>query len=156
MKPWLAAITLGAVTGLRSISGVALISRQSPRIPHRRAGDVARTLSRPAIGRMVRSAAAGELIADKLPSIPARVRPGPLLARIALGGVCGWWVGEASRGGRVHLGIVAASAAAVSAHAAYRARRWLTHSRGLPDGVIAVTEDVIALVLGSAAARAPR
>lgn len=156
MRPWLAAVALGAVTGLRSLSGVALVSRHSPAIPRRRAGDVARMLSRPVVGRALRAAAVGELVADKLPAIPARVHPGPLLARVILGGVCGWWVAESHRGDRARSMLLAAAAAAASAHAAYRTRRWLTRTRRVPDPVIAVTEDVLALTLGNAAARAGR
>lgn len=156
MRPWLAAVALGAVTGLRSMSGVALISRHSLALPRRRAGDVARVLSRPVVGRALRSAAVGELVADKLPAIGARVRPGPLLARVVLGGVCGWWVAEARRGHRVPLALLAAGAAAVSAHAGYRTRRWLTSTQGVPDPLVALTEDVLALTLGSSAARAGR
>jgi uncharacterized membrane protein len=33
--------------------------------------------------------ALGELIADKLPMIPKRTAPGPLLARVVTGGLCG-------------------------------------------------------------------
>ena len=43
-------------------------------------------------------AALGELVADKLPMTPARTKPGPLAARIVMGGLCGACVVLAAEG----------------------------------------------------------
>ena len=88
-------------------------------------------------------AAGGELVGDKLPSVPSRTAPGPLALRIAAGGFCGHVLA-----GRPGLAAGAAGAAAGS-FAGRRARGLLTERTGRPDAVFAVAEDALAYGLAA-------
>ncbi len=93
-------------------------------------------------------AALGELVADQLPMTPARTKPGPLAARIVMGGLCGACIVVAA-GGAAWLGAVAGGIGGfVGAFAGYRARMGLVQSLHVPDAAIAVPEDLIAIGLG--------
>jgi uncharacterized membrane protein len=89
--------------------------------------------------------AVGELIADKLPFTPSRLAPGPLGARIVMGGLSAAAlfaaVGRSLLAGAVTGGLGGVAGAFMG----YHARRWLTHSMKLPDLVIALIEDAIAI-----------
>jgi uncharacterized membrane protein len=86
-----------------------------------------------------------ELVADQLPSTPARTKPGGLIPRIVLGGLCGATV--ASAGGQsVALGAVLGAVGGVAgAYAGYEVRTRLVKALGVPDFVIAVLEDAVAI-----------
>ena len=92
--------------------------------------------------------ALGELVADQLPMTPARTKPGPLAARIVMGGLCGACIVVAA-GGAAWLGAVAGGIGGfVGAFAGYRARMGLVQSLHVPDAAIAIPEDLIAIGLG--------
>lgn len=92
--------------------------------------------------------ALGELVADKLPKTPARTAPVGLIARVITGALSGAcvslsglttpWIGAA-------VGVIGALA---GAFAGYNARAALVRVLHVPDFVIAVSEDVIAIALG--------
>jgi uncharacterized membrane protein len=99
----------------------------------------------------VAAAAAGEIVVDKLPSTPSRLRPAPLTARLVLGGVAGALL--ARRYGSVPVlpaltGVVAAGAAS------FAGARWRAFAaeRGFPFPG-AIGEDGAALILAAAAVR---
>ena len=91
--------------------------------------------------------AIAELIADQLPKTPARTTAGPLGARIVMGlltGACFAVAGGAS----LYIGaIVGAIGAVVGAFAGYHARVGLVRRLKVPDFVIAIPEDLIAIGL---------
>ena len=83
--------------------------------------------------------AAAELVADKLPSTPARTAPPGLIARLVTGGFCGMCIA----GG---LGaLLGAAGGLVGTFAGYRARTGLVRGLGVPDFVVAIAEDVLAV-----------
>jgi uncharacterized membrane protein len=96
-------------------------------------------------------AAGGELIADKLPGTPSRVKPAPLTARIVTGAVA---AGFDAR--RRHRGVVgpAVVGAATAAAASYAGAWWRAFAadRGYATPA-ALAEDATAILLASAAAR---
>ena len=131
---WRAAL-LGAATGARSLTPLATQARRG---------------AAPWPGRLITLAAAGELVADKLPGTGSRLGTGQLLGRLALGALGGVVLARRSGAGVLlpALTAVAATGAASLAGAAYReaaARRGL----GFPA---ALAEDGCALVLAEAAA----
>lgn len=92
--------------------------------------------------------AAVELIADKLPNTPARTAPVGLIARILLGGACGL-VLAASTGIRLSFSVLLASIGAlVGAFVGYQSRRIVVSKAHVPDFVVAVAEDMIAIAGG--------
>ena len=86
-----------------------------------------------------------ELVTDQLPSTPARTKPAGLIPRILLGGLCGAAV--ASAGGQsLALGAVLGAVGGVAgAFAGYEVRTRLVKALGVPDFVIAVVEDAVAI-----------
>jgi uncharacterized membrane protein len=91
--------------------------------------------------------AIAEYVADLLPSAPSRTTPGPLIARIVSGGLCGAclcvsagrfaWVGALLGG----LGGV------IGAFGGYQARTGLVRALKVKDRVVAIAEDIVAIVL---------
>ncbi|MEX2531920.1 MAG: hypothetical protein WD960_14220 [Gemmatimonadota bacterium] len=143
---------LGVATGLRSIQGLAWISRTlAGRRPARGAGHLERILSHDLVAGTLALAAVGELAVDKHPSIPARIQPSALLARAAAGAA----VGSVSVGRhRQLLGAVTGAGCAVAgAYAGWFLRRAAGRVTLLPDIAVALAEDALAISLASRLAR---
>jgi uncharacterized membrane protein len=85
--------------------------------------------------------AVSELIADKLPFTPSRLKPGPFAARIVSGAVCGATIyGVVKR--PLNEGAVLGGLGAI-AGAGYHMRRKL--SRNLPELGVALLEEALAI-----------
>lgn len=86
-----------------------------------------------------------ELVADKLPFTPSRTRPGPFIGRILTGS----FSGAALAAGVAHSLVAGAVAGGLGAVAGtlggYRARTGLVRRLGVPDYVVALSEDVVAV-----------
>ncbi|NIP78133.1 MAG: DUF4126 domain-containing protein [Gemmatimonadetes bacterium] len=134
---------LGAVTGLRSMAGLAMTARElsGRRVP-RRAGRLHRWLARDAVAATLGVMAVGELIVDKLPGVPDRVGPGPLGGRTTLGALLG---ALAVDGNRLAGAAVGAAAAVTAAYGGWFLRREFGRATMLPDPFVAVAEDALAL-----------
>jgi uncharacterized membrane protein len=92
--------------------------------------------------------AAVELIGDQLPSTPARTGAMGLSARIVTGALTGACLAVAG-GAPIWVGcVVGAIGGVAGAFAGYRARVGLVSSLRVPDVVIAIPEDAIAIGLG--------
>jgi uncharacterized membrane protein len=89
-----------------------------------------------------------ELIADKLPNTPARTAPLGLIARIVFGCLCGVAVVTSTGGNPLVAAIVSAIGALVGAFGGYNIRKALVFRAHLPDFVVALAEDVIAIAGG--------
>lgn len=76
---------IGAVAGLRSMMGPAMVA-QLLHIP-----------GSPRARNVLTLLAAGELVADKLPFVPNRTSRGPLVARLVSGALCGAAVSSSAR-----------------------------------------------------------
>jgi uncharacterized membrane protein len=86
-----------------------------------------------------------ELVSDKLPKTAARTKPAGLIPRILLGGLCGATV--AAAGGQwLALGAVLGAVGGIAgAFGGYQVRTLLVKALGVPDFVIAVLEDAVAI-----------
>ena len=140
---------LAALSGARSIMGLALLSGQLRKHPSRRLGR-----SRLGFMQSSRTAevlallAAGELIGDKLPGVPDRISSPALIGRALSGALIGATLSawqRQSRGTGVLIGVVSAM---VGAYATYHLRKRLGQSTGFPDPVWAVLEDTFVITLG--------
>ncbi len=142
-------LTLGAVAGMRSMSAPALVSGY---LQQRRlaalAGSPIAWLGSERARTALRLAAAGELVADKLPGTPDRILPLPLLGRATSGAVAGAALSDADGEDWVVGAALGAVAAVISAFGLYHLRRALTHGLGLPDLPVALAEDFVALAGG--------
>jgi uncharacterized membrane protein len=86
-----------------------------------------------------------ELIADKLPSTPSRTKPLGLIARIILGGLSGAGVAVSGAQSIVPGAVLGAVGGIAGAFAGYEVRKRLVKALKVPDFVIALLEDVVAI-----------
>ena len=91
---YLLCILIGGVSGLRSLTGIAIVTIAAQRgWPHlgwlHLGGTGLSFLAKPVAMYIFVVLAIGELIADKLPFVPPRIQAGPLAARFVLGALCG-------------------------------------------------------------------
>jgi uncharacterized membrane protein len=101
-------------------------------------------------------AAAGEIVADKLPVTPSRMERGQLIGRVISGGIAGAVLASARgvRGARLVLPVATAAAGAyLGSWGGYTARKAVGTATGLPDPVVAVGEDLVAVGLAAVAVR---
>jgi uncharacterized membrane protein len=137
---------IGIVTGLRSLTAPAAVS-WAAHLGWLDLGDTPLALvgSTPALV-VLSLLAVAEYVADLLPQTPARITPGPLIFRVLMGGLCGTclcvsanqsWLAGAALGG---IGGV------IGAFVGYQARVGLVKALKVKDALIAIPEDLIAIV----------
>jgi uncharacterized membrane protein len=145
---------LGVVAGLRSQFPAAALAARGLEPPRGPLALLATSGGR----RAAYLAAVGEIVVDKLPITPDRVEIRGLLSRAVSGAVAGAVLGSAAgvRGARLGLPVLAgAGGAYLGSWGGFTARRALGRATGLPDPVVAVAEDLVAIGLAAAAVRAP-
>jgi uncharacterized membrane protein len=133
-------IVLGAVTGMRSMLGLALLVVLG--------GPDLGWLSQVWARIVLVLAAAFEIVNDKLPKTPSRLATVPFIARLVLGGVCGallMWRGHAAIWMGAGLGALSAAGGAVLGN---RVRAYLVRKSGWPDPWFGALEDAVAIALG--------
>src|SRR5829696_2693646 len=96
---WKKIVALGALTGMRSMAGLATLA-----MVHRTAGPV------------MAVAAAGEMIADKTPWVADRIDPLPLGGRALLGAAVGAFIAAEQDQDVILGGVIGAVSAVVAAH----------------------------------------
>jgi uncharacterized membrane protein len=89
-----------------------------------------------------------ELVVDKLPNTPPRTAPVGLIARIVMGGACGLALATSAGISIPLAGVIAAIGAIAGAFTGYHIRRAVVLKTHLPDLVVAIAEDAIAIVGG--------
>lgn len=122
-------VAIGAMTGIRSMSGLALLA-------WRRGGPLT------AIAAVM---ALGEMIADKLPDMGDRTDTLPLAGRVVIGGFAGSYIAGRGRGS-VAGAVLGATSALITAHLATQARRQLD----VPNAAGGLLEDAATLALWGA------
>ena len=123
------AVAVGAITGMRSMAGPALVASRYSGI----------------LKGLVGMMAAGEMVADKTSLVGDRTDPLPLTGRAVMGALVGGVIAHERHGNIVIGAIVGAGAAVIAAHLAYRLRQ------RLPEGTVGgLLED--AIVRGMSAA----
>jgi len=144
----IAAFGLGFVGGLRSMTAPAVVAWAAA-MGWMRLGNspLAFMGSRWAVA-IFTVAALGEFVADLLPIAPARTKPFPLSARIIVGLFTGASVAFAG-GFALWFGMLWGALGAVAgAFGGYRARVGLVRKLRVPDAVIAIPEDILAVSTG--------
>ena len=145
---FLLAIGIGVVAGLRSMTAPAIVSWAATTGWLNLHGSPFAFMGSTVTVVITSLLAAGELIADKLPTIPKRTALAPLLARIVVGGLCGACLCAAARQPLV-IGALSGGAGAVAgAFGGYAVRKNLVSRLKIKDVLVAITEDVIAIGLG--------
>jgi uncharacterized membrane protein len=142
------ALGLGAISGLRSLSGPAFVCGAASHGHLDLDGTVFAFLGSPHISKALILMELGELVGDKLPATPSRTSPPPLLGRAASGALVGAVV-FVSEGRRATIGAALGSTAAIiAAFAGERLRALAVEKTGLPDPVVALAEDATVLLVG--------
>lgn len=149
IQPYVKAAQLGIVAGMRSMMAPALLSRHYAQTqPDRLTGSPLAFISSPRATTLFAVLAGGELIGDKLPKTPNRTTPGPAIGRMGSGALCGAALAQAE-GKLPGLGALAGGLGAlVGTFASYQFRHWLTTEKNLPDTLVALAEDAVAIGAG--------
>lgn len=86
-----------------------------------------------------------ELVTDQLPKTPARTKPAGLVPRIITGGLSGAAVAASGGQGLAFGAVLGALGGIVGAFAGYEVRTRSAKALNVPDFVIAVLEDAVAI-----------
>jgi uncharacterized membrane protein len=143
-------IVIGGVSGLRSLTGIAIVAiAAQQRWPHpgwlHLSGTALGFLAEPVAMYIFVLLAICELVADKLP-VPPRIQPGPLAFRFLTGAFCGSALSVAAGLPWTFRALLAGVCAVAGAYAGYWIRRGIT-SRGVKDLPVALVEDATAILL---------
>jgi uncharacterized membrane protein len=130
------AAVLGAATGMRStVALAALIVRRSDGLPA--------ALRHPAARWIAATADGAELVADKLPGTPSRLDPPGLIGRLIFASLAAVVLARSAHRGPIPSVLTGSVAVLAAAKICHDARAAL--ARRLPDPVVAVAEDALAI-----------
>jgi uncharacterized membrane protein len=141
----LLAFGIGVIAGLRSLTAPAVVAWAAHRGWLNLHATSLSFMGATAAVAIFTILALAELVADQLPSTPARTKPPGLIARILLGGLSGAAVALAGGQSAAVGCALGAIGGVVGAFAAYRVRSGLVRALKVPDFVIAVLEDLVAV-----------
>jgi uncharacterized membrane protein len=139
------AFAFGIIAGLRSLTAPAVVAWAAQRGWLNLQGTSLAFMGSTAAVATFTILAVVELVTDQLPSTPARTKPPGLIARILLGGLSGAAVALAGRQSAAVGCALGALGGVVGAFAGYQVRTGLVRALKVPDFVIAVLEDVVAV-----------
>jgi uncharacterized membrane protein len=143
---YLQSFCIGIIAGMRSISAPALVSnyladKQSVEIDK----SSFRFLASQNTANVLTLLAIGEMIADKLPIVPDRISPVPLIGRGISGGICGAALCIAEDE-RPEIGALAGlTGAIISTYGFYYLRGKLSENTGIPNLLLGLAEDALAV-----------
>jgi len=150
----LLAFVIGVTAGLRSMTPLAVVAwTMHGRWPGLHWSLLAFMAARATMYIFV-ALACLELVADKLPFIPSRLAPGPLSVRVFSGGLAAATLAVAAQESLLAAAAAGALGAIAGALGGYYARKNLVAGLKLPDVVIALSEDAIAIGVAIAVAHA--
>jgi uncharacterized membrane protein/uncharacterized protein (UPF0548 family) len=147
---WLTPLGLGVLAGMRSMSAPTLVSRRLSQAPGPRTDPLAEALSKPWVPKVLGVLALGELVADKLPKTPARVKFLPMAGRVLTGVLAAASsVSGQKRSVMALAGVLGGAAAVASTWAFYSLRKVATTRFKVPKVAAAFTEDALVAALAS-------
>ena len=139
------ALGIGIVAGLRSLTAPAVVAWGAHLSWLNLHGSPLAFIGSTAAVAILSVLAIGELIADKLPMIPKRTAPAPLMARVVTGGLCGACLCAAVGNSLIAGTLLGGIGGIVGAFLGYGIRRRLDFH--IKDLVVAICEDVVAIGL---------
>jgi uncharacterized membrane protein len=139
-----AIIAIGVLSGLRALSPIAVVCWLAllHRLPV--AGWASFVGNKVAVG-LFSLGAVGELISDKLPKTPSRLKQPGFSVRIVMGGLCGLVLASAGSFSLIGGALLGAIGAVAGSYLGYFARSRITGNFGLPDLPVALVEDIICI-----------
>jgi len=139
---------IGVIAGLRTMTAPALVAWAANRHWLNLLNSPLALMASTAAVVIFTLGALGELVVDKLPSTPNRTKPLGLIGRSVLGGLSGAAI-AASGAQSIALGtLLGATGAITGAFAGYEVRKRLMRALKVPDFVIAILEDAVAIAGG--------
>ena len=143
----LLALVIGIVAGLRSLTAPALVSWAAHLGWLNLQGTPLAFMGTTAAVGIFTLLAIVELVGDVMPKTPARTTPVPLIARIVLGGLSGaclYVAGGQSLAVGAVLGVIGAL---IGTYGGYHIRKALVNGLKVKDIMIAIPEDIVAIVI---------
>jgi uncharacterized membrane protein len=137
------AVGIGAVAGLRTLTAPAVLAWAAKQRWIRLGNSPFATIISAKASTRLTVLAVSELIADKLPFTPSRLKAGPLASRVVSGAVCGATIYGVVERPLVEGAVLGGVGAIAGALAGYHMRKRLRHD--MPDLGVAVLEDVLAI-----------
>src|ERR1700730_10472321 len=137
------AVGIGVVAGLRAFAAPAVLAWAAKRRWIRLGNSPFATIISAKVSKRITDLAVSELIADKLPFTPSRLKAGPLASRIVSGAICGATIYGVVKRPLTEGAVLGGVGAITGAFAGYRMRKRL--SRNMPDLGVAVLEDALAI-----------
>jgi uncharacterized membrane protein len=142
------AFLIGVITGLRSLTAPAVVAWAA----HQNWLNLHNTplsfMGSTAAVVIFTLLAIVELVTDKLPSTPSRLKPPGLIARILFGGLSGASVAAAGAQSIAFGAVLGVAGGIAGAFAGHAVRSRLVKSLKVPDLVIALLEDATAIAGG--------
>ncbi|QMW01206.1 DUF4126 family protein [Spirosoma foliorum] len=149
IRTYINAFQIGIIAGMRSMMAPAFVSYK---LSHASTKPLTNSklhfLVSPKATMALELMAGGELIGDKLPSAPDRIAQPQIWGRIASGALCGAALTEANKQSVGYGAILGALGAAAGSFAFFHLRHWLTHEKDVPDTLVALAEDALAIGAG--------
>jgi uncharacterized membrane protein len=137
------AVGIGAVAGLRTLAAPAVLAWAVKRRWIRLGKSPFATIISAKASKRITDLAVSELIADKLPFTPSRLKAGPLASRIVSGAVCGATIYGVVKKPLAEGAVLGGVGAIAGAFSGYHMRKRL--SRDMPSLGVAVLEDALAI-----------
>jgi uncharacterized membrane protein len=141
----LLAFGMGIIAGLRSLTAPAVVAWAARLGWLNLHGTALSFMGSTGAVAIFTALAVVELVADQLPSTPARTKPPGLIARILLGGLSGASISLAGGQSAALAACLGAAGGVVGAFVGYQVRTGLVRVLRVPDIVIAVLEDLVAV-----------
>ena len=134
---------IGVLAGLRTFTPPAVLSQVVKRrhLPLQRSP--LGMLAAVKLSKSLTKIAAGELVTDKLPFTPSRLKPGPLSARMLSGALCGAALCVSAKEPFEKGAALGALGALAGSYAGYYLRQRL--DRDYSDIAVALAEDAVAI-----------
>ncbi|MDR5729277.1 MAG: DUF4126 family protein [Terriglobia bacterium] len=141
----LVAFCLGALTGLRTFTPIAVLAwtlhLRYMHIP----GSSLHFLHTTAAVVVLTLLAVGELIADKMPNTPSRLKPPGMIGRVIFGFICGMVSGQAWGANWETCAAIGLVGAILGALLGYEVRKGWVHTFHWHDFPVALIEDAVAI-----------
>ncbi|MEP6570587.1 MAG: DUF4126 family protein [Acidobacteriota bacterium] len=145
---FVAAVGIGFVAGLRTFTAPALVSWGAYLGAFQLHDSPLSFMGSSVAVALLSLLAIGEYIIDLMPKTPRRTKPGPLMARLATGGLSGACVCASARQSLLVGAVLGAIGGVIGAFAGYEARTRLVSGLKVKDRFIAIPEDLVAIGLG--------
>ena len=131
------------MAGLRALAAPAVLAWAAKRRWIRLGNSPFATIISAKASKRITDLAVSELIADKLPFTPSRLKAGPFATRIVSGAVCGATIYGVVKRPLMEGAVLGGVGAIAGAFAGYHMRKRL--SRDMPDLGVAALEDALAI-----------